>query len=92
MYHGVDEDNVYRCGVMLLDLHDPTKVISRAKGFVFEPSEYYERFGLYIPNVVFPTAAVLKDGLVYIYYGVTDTAICLINVPLNDLLDFALSA
>jgi predicted GH43/DUF377 family glycosyl hydrolase len=90
LYHGVDDENVYRCGVMLLDLENPGKVLSRAKDFILEPREYYERFGLYIPNVVFPTAAVVKDSLVYIYYGVTDTAICLATVPLAELIDFAL--
>ncbi|MDR3115123.1 MAG: glycosidase [Treponema sp.] len=86
LYHGVDDDNIYRAGVMLLDLQDPTQVIARVKGFVLEPSTYYERFGLYIPNVVFPTGAVVKDGLIYIYYGVTDTAIALATVPLAEVL------
>jgi predicted GH43/DUF377 family glycosyl hydrolase len=90
LYHGVDRDNVYRCGVMMLDLADPTKVIARSKSFILEPLEYYEKFGLYIPNVVFPTAAVVKDGLLYIYYGVTDTAICLATVPLDELIDFVM--
>lgn len=91
LYHGVDADNVYRCGVMMLDLADPSKVIGRAKSFILEPKEYYERFGLYIPNVVFPTGAVVKDGLVYIYYGVTDTAISQATVSLADLVDFVMS-
>jgi predicted GH43/DUF377 family glycosyl hydrolase len=88
LYHGVDADNVYRCGVMLLDLKNPAKVIARAKKFVFEPVEYYEKFGLYIPDVVFPTGVAVKNGIVHIYYGVTDTAICLATVPLTELLDF----
>ncbi|MDR0540068.1 MAG: glycosidase [Spirochaetaceae bacterium] len=90
LYHGVDADNVYRAGVMLLDRENPSKVIARAKNFILEPVEYYERFGLYIPNVVFPTAAVVKDGIVYIYYGVTDTAIACATVPLAELLNFTL--
>jgi len=36
--------------------------------------------------VIFPTGAVVKDGLVYIYYGVCDTAIALATVPLEDVL------
>jgi predicted GH43/DUF377 family glycosyl hydrolase len=88
LYHGVDADNVYRAGVMLLDLKNPAKVIRRAKSFILQPEAYYERFGLYIPDVVFPTAAVVKDGLVFIYYGVCDTAISLVTVELSELLDF----
>ncbi len=91
LYHGVDADNVYRCGAMLLDLKDPTKVLARAKSFILEPQEYYEKYGLYIPNVVFPTANVVVGEDLYIYYGVTDTAISLATVKLQELLDFVLA-
>lgn len=90
LYHGVDRDNVYRAGAMMLDIDDPTKVIARPEGFIMEPEEYYEKFGLYIPNVVFPTGNVVKGGLLYIYYGCTDTAISLATVPLKDLVDFVM--
>jgi len=90
LYHGVDEQNVYRVGAMLLDLENPEIVIARAKSFIMEPEAYYEKFGLYIPNVVFPTGNVVKDGLLYIYYGCTDTAISLATVELNDLVRFVL--
>ena len=90
-YHGVETLHpptrrvCYRLGAMLLDLHDPTRVLARTRHFIMEPEAYYERFGLYIPNVIFPTAAVVKDGLVYLYYGVCDTAIALATVPLEEL-------
>jgi predicted GH43/DUF377 family glycosyl hydrolase len=90
IYHGVDEDNVYRAGVMMLDLENPMKVIARPEAFILEPEEYYEKFGLYIPNVVFPTGNVVKDGLLYIYYGCTDTAISLATVPLKEIVDFVM--
>src|SRR5262249_30355703 len=54
LYHGVGPDHVYRVGAMLLDLEQPEKVIARAPGFIMEPETYYEKFGLFIPNVVFP--------------------------------------
>ena len=88
LYHGVDKDNVYRAGAMLLDLEKPEKVIARAKSPILEPQEYYEKFGLFIPNVVFPTGNVVKDGLLHIYYGCCDTAISLATVPLDELVDF----
>jgi predicted GH43/DUF377 family glycosyl hydrolase len=77
LYHGVDENTVYRVGAMMLDLDNPEKVIARTKNFIMEPQTYYEKFGYQVPNVIFPTGAVVKDGLLYIYYGVTDTAIAL---------------
>lgn len=76
---------------MLLDLENPEKVIARAKSFIMEPEEYYEKFGLYIPNVIFPTGSVVKDGLLYIYYGCCDTAISLATVEIGELLDFILN-
>jgi predicted GH43/DUF377 family glycosyl hydrolase len=90
LYHGVDEDIVYRVGAMLLDLEQPEKIIARTANFIMEPETYYEKFGFQIPNVIFPTGNVVKDGLLYIYYGVTDTAIALATVPLDELIEHIL--
>ena len=86
LYHGVDEKDVYRVGAMLLDRDDPTRVLARTSEPILEPTEYYEKFGLVIPNVVFPTACVEKDGLLYIYYGCCDTSIALATVRVDELL------
>jgi predicted GH43/DUF377 family glycosyl hydrolase len=92
-YHGVETQDpatrrvCYRMGAMLLDLAEPRKVLSRTDHALLEPTEYYEKFGLYIPNVVFPTASPVVDGVVYLYYGVCDTAIALATAPLADILD-----
>lgn len=93
LYHGVENTNpvtrrvIYRVGAMMLDLKDPQKVIARAPDFIMEPEAYYEKFGVFIPNVIFPTGSVVKDDLLWIYYGCCDTAIGLATVPLNDLVD-----
>lgn len=90
IYHGVDENTVYRVGVMLLDLENPEKVIARSPHYIMEPEAYYEKVGLIIPNVIFPTANVVKAGLLYIYYGCTDTCISVATVQLKDILDYVL--
>jgi beta-1,2-mannobiose phosphorylase / 1,2-beta-oligomannan phosphorylase len=93
LYHGVENANpstrrvVYRLGAMILDLKDPTKVLARARNFIMEPETYYEKFGLFIPNVIFPTGCVVKDGLLWIYYGCCDTSIGLATVPLDELVE-----
>jgi len=87
LYHGVCKNSVYRVGALMLDLNDPSKVIGRTRQFIMEPEEYYEKIGLVIPNVVFPTANLIKDGLVHIYYGCCDTCIALATVPLDELVD-----
>ncbi|MNJ69053.1 Beta-1,4-mannooligosaccharide phosphorylase [compost metagenome] len=86
LYHGVDSHSIYRVGALLLDLENPEIVIGRTKNFIMEPEEYYEKTGLVIPNVVFPTANLIIDGILYVYYGCCDTSISLATVPVNDLL------
>lgn len=78
---------VYRLGAMLLDRDDPRRVLARCPHFLMEPEAYYERFGLYIPNVIFPTGLTVVDGVIHLYYGVCDTAIALARAPLRDVLD-----
>jgi predicted GH43/DUF377 family glycosyl hydrolase len=97
LYHGVENVHpptrrvCYRLGAMLLDLEDPTRLIARCPEPIMEPREYYEKFGLYIPYVIFPTAAVLREGTVHIYYGCCDTAIGLATVSLDRLVEHVLA-
>jgi beta-1,2-mannobiose phosphorylase / 1,2-beta-oligomannan phosphorylase len=88
LYHGVDADVVYRTGVMLLDLENPARVIARSPEFILEPQEYYENVGLIIPRVVFPSANVVKEGVIYVYYGCADTCISVATVELQSLLEY----
>jgi len=91
LYHGVDANSVYRVGAMLLDLDDPRKVIARTRRPILEPEMYYERFGLVINNTVFPTANLIHNNLIYIYYGCCDTSISLATVPVDDMLNLLLN-
>jgi beta-1,2-mannobiose phosphorylase / 1,2-beta-oligomannan phosphorylase len=96
VYHGVETVDasvktvIYRAGLLMLDLENPRKVIARLPDFVMEPEFYYEKFGTYIPNVVFPTGNVVKDGIVYLYYGCCDTSIGLATAPLQTLVDMVM--
>lgn len=73
-YHGVDKSNIYRLGIMFLDLEDPRKILYRSPEPVFEPKEDYEKFG-FMPNVVFTCGVVEKDNQYFIYYGAADEVI-----------------
>ena len=87
LYHGVDSDEkIYRVGFALLDLNNPTKILAKTKDFVMEPEFDYETKGIY-NGCVFPTGWVLKDGLVYIYYGSADKYVSLATAFLQDILD-----
>ncbi|MGV8026337.1 MAG: glycosidase [Anaerolineaceae bacterium] len=87
IYHGYDDDNVYRLGSFLLDLEDPTRVIARSNGFLIEPEELWELEGD-VPKVIFSTANPVVDGTVYVYYGGADRVIGLATCSLSELMDF----
>lgn len=71
---------------VLLEKDNPRSVIGRTYPFIV-PEEVYERYGL-IPNVTFPTSAlVTDDGMLDIYYGAADTSCAKASVRLQDLLD-----
>ncbi len=88
LYHGTDDENVYRFGVCLLDLDDPRRMLSRPRAPIFEPQELWELRGD-VPNVVFSCANPLVDGVVYVYYGGGDHVIGLATCRLDELLEFA---
>ncbi len=96
-YHGVETTDlatrhvVYRMGAFVADLENPARVIARCPGFLMEPEAYYEKTGLFIPDVIFPTGAVVVDGMLRLYYGVCDTAIALAEAPLAEVVDHVLN-
>ncbi len=90
IYHATDERNVYRAGAVLLDLENPQKVMYRATLPILEPKKKYERKGD-VPNVVFPTGAVVKDGQLLVYYGAADKVCCLATCDLKKLLKYIMT-
>jgi beta-1,2-mannobiose phosphorylase / 1,2-beta-oligomannan phosphorylase len=92
-YHGVETTDAhvkavtYRMGAMLLALDNPLRVLARCPFPLLEPETYYERVGLYIPNVIFPTGCVVRGDDVRLYYGACDTAICLAYGSLRQILE-----
>ncbi|MGD9495464.1 MAG: glycosidase [Armatimonadota bacterium] len=92
IYHGTKAmaaGPVYRLGLALLDLSDPTKVIARSRDWVFGPEAPYETTGL-VPNVVFTCGAAVRGDEVWMYYGAADTCVALATARLDDLVEFAL--
>lgn len=87
LYHGVSEkDNRYRVGAIIMDLNDPKKVIARTKDYFMEPEFEYELCGYY-DGCVFPTGNVVKDGVLYVYYGCSDKYIGVATADFNDLVE-----
>ena len=89
IYHGVSKSSTYRLGMVLLDLKNPSIVISRSVDALLEPLEEYERKGL-IPNAVFSCGAVTRGDTLFIYYGGADTVLGVATVSLKKLLGILL--
>ena len=79
-YHGVDEKSVYRLGLALLDVHDPSVVLARTPEPILEPSTSWETAGQ-VPNVVFSCGAIETESEYQVYYGGADTVIGLATIP-----------
>lgn len=86
VYHGIDEEGVYRLGVALLDLNDPSQVIRRHPDPILEPEEEYELRGE-VREVVFGCGICEVEGKYFIYYGAADRVICGATADKKDILD-----
>lgn len=92
-YHGVltsCNGFVYHMGAMLLNLVDPSKVLAYSPEYLLAPHTDYERNGD-VPNVVFPTAALVEDNKIAIYYGAADTCIGMCFGYLDEILEHLLN-
>jgi predicted GH43/DUF377 family glycosyl hydrolase len=93
IFHGVFETMagaVYRLGVALHDLNDPSKIIGVGDRWILEPEDPWERVG-YVPNVVFCCAALPEeDDTLKIYWGGADTVMCVGTANIHDLVEFCL--
>ncbi len=90
IYHGVwtsCNGYIYYAGGAILDKYEPWKVLHRTKDYLLAPTEDYERVGD-VPNVVFPSSAVVLGDKVRIYYGCADTCISIAEADLGELVDF----
>lgn len=86
IYHGVDENAVYRLGAALLDLNDPTVVLYRQAEPILEPEEPWEIEGD-VPHVVFSCGALLFDRELWVYYAGADKVIALAKADITDFLN-----
>lgn len=85
-YHGVgSHDRHYRLGALLLDLHNPSRVIGRTLDPILEPEEGYEKYGQ-VRNVIFPCGVGLWEDKLFVFYGGADTYTCLATGSLKELL------
>jgi len=82
--HGVGPMRKYCIGAMLLDLHDPSKVLSHLREPLLSPKEN-EREG-YVPNVAYTCGGLVHRGRLILPYGLSDTAATMVTIELDRLL------
>ena len=94
IYHGVFptmDGSVYRLGVALHDLKDPSVILGVADEWILQPEESYELVG-YVHNVVFCCGAVPEDdGSVKIYWGAADKVMCAGTASIDELVQSCLN-
>lgn len=92
LYHGVRHTPggcLYRLGLALLDLEDPSQVLHRSDEWVFAPETPYECQGD-VAGVVFPCGWILDkvSGEIRLYYGGADSCVALATGRLSELLSY----
>jgi predicted GH43/DUF377 family glycosyl hydrolase len=94
IYHGVFQTMdgaMYRLGVALHDLDDPSKILGVSDDWILQPEDPWEITG-YVSNVVFTCGAIPEpDGTVKIYWGAADTVMCVGEAVIQELIELCLN-
>jgi predicted GH43/DUF377 family glycosyl hydrolase len=94
IYHGVFPTmagHVYRLGVALHKLDDPSVVIGVGDRWILQPEDPWELVG-YVHNVVFTCGAVPEDdGTLKLYWGAADKVMCAGTAVIDDLTNLCLT-
>ncbi len=83
--HGVGPMRKYCMGAILLDLNDPSIVLSALKNPLIMPLEN-EREG-YVPNVVYSCGAMIHHDRLILPYGISDTVTNIVTIELKELFE-----
>lgn len=94
VYHGVKQmvtTSIYRFGLILLDLENPTRVLRRTPSWLLGPETDYERVGD-VPNVVFPSGLIHNEERdeLRVYYGAADSTIAVATARHSEVMEYVL--
>jgi len=92
IYHGVRwtaAGCIYRLGLALFDLEQPSRCLLRGTEWIFGPRESYERIGD-VSDVVFSCGYTIGDNgdTLNLYYGGADSYIALATGRISEMLDW----
>jgi predicted GH43/DUF377 family glycosyl hydrolase len=82
--HGVGPMHTYGIGAILLDLDDPTRILSQLPQPLLSLAT--DEQDAYLPNVVYSCGALVHAGTLVLPYGISNAAIGIATVSLADLL------
>lgn len=85
IYHGATRENRYCLGALLLDLHEPWRVLARSEKPIMEPLAPYEVEGFF-GQVIFTNGHLVDGGRITLYYGAADSVICAATLSIADIL------
>ncbi len=80
------DNKIFSIEAALLDIDNPGKIIGRTQLPLLTPEEKYELEGN-VPNIIFPSGAVVIDGKLFVYYGAADTSTAVATRDLEALLN-----
>ncbi len=90
LYHGVKDTpsaNLYRLGLAMLSLDDPTVVTHRTKKFVMGPQGRIDFIGD-VGGAIFPCGWRVDDSnQIRLYYGAADSVICYAKASFKEVID-----
>lgn len=93
IYHAAEDTPKgfrYHASAALLDLENPLREIARLPRPLISPTFKWEKVG-YVNNIIFPSGTIVKDDVLYIYYGAADERVAVASIPMEDLLSALLN-
>jgi predicted GH43/DUF377 family glycosyl hydrolase len=85
IYHGANAEHQYCLGAFLMELDNPSKVISRTIEPIMVPTEPYELSGFF-GYVVFTNGHLVDGDRLTMYYGAADEFVCGAHFSINAIL------
>jgi predicted GH43/DUF377 family glycosyl hydrolase len=83
---------IYRLGVALHDLHDPSRLIGVSDDWILQPEAPWEISG-YVPNVVFTCGVVPEENdTLKIYWGGADSVMCVGTANIKELIGLCIKS
>ncbi len=93
IYHGnskkpgspTHDVGVYSAAALLLDLANPGRILAQTDEPIMMPGAEFETSG-FVPDIVFPTGIIERDGRYFVYYGAADAATAVVEWSKDELL------